>query len=1229
MCVKNSQSNTLKKMKNKKTINNFMKLFLFVTGLALMGFNAQAQWTLNEGFEGGSVPSEWTVFDIDNDGMQWRAYDYGGSAYAGNWVVMCDSYSANNNDWLITPQLSIQDGDIFTFYARAWFGTENLNVKLSTSGTEVANFNVTLEAITGLGTGWTEFTYDLSDYAGQDIHLAFHWVRDTYGIILDEIKVGQAPAMDAGAGSITAPWKYQMVDQPVIPAGTVKNFGNADMDATFQATFQIRDNSLALVYESSSTHTGLLAAGETAPVSFEEWTPTVTGLYQARLFTSLEGDSSQGNDTINMVFQVVEHQGTGGPDAQGYEWISSLVEGGPEYNWIDISETGTSAIMYNVNDFSGDDNFSEPIPIGFDFPFYGLAHAEYHVDINGELLFGSDNNWYKPFPDYGWENDGNPFGYHSPIPGYSEMPNLIAVFWDDLMADEGTGDIFFQSFGEAPNRYHVIQWNNLRFVAGNGGDPTLQFQVILHENGEIVMQYKNVDNGQSGSNVPHVFGQFATIGIQNQTADAGLAFLRPDVVNNQYNGPVPPGNLVQNEMAITFFAGTDNFVPQFSHQEVWNTFEQSMNLTATFTDVSGIASDTLYYNLGDEWQAMTHTSFEEPNIYHYALTDLPKGVTVAYYFVAHDQAGNRGEYRKEETEDYFFKVLPTADTRVLLASPGTRPGFSDYQSTEYNKYVMALDEAGVAYDFFNWAAYESYRFPEDYSIIIAYSSNAGSNQVHDTLSLALMTFMDMGTEANPKNLFMAADNMASAAHPMPNNSPLRKLYSAYFRGGYEVQPNPPIFGGGDGIGGPNNTGYSNGSIIGVAGSPIGSEGVELPVYSNSPDVIYPREAPEMYHGEINNPLIVPSTGFKFHAGPINGDAYSKGQASAIWLDNLIYKSFFISFDLSQFTNDSDINTMIAEALEWFGVDDPVNYVITATAEPQEGGLVEGAGTYPEGSTVDLVASPNAAYSFVEWTEDGEVVSTEMTYSFIASADRDLTAHFLLEEYVIDVTVDPAEGGTAEGAGTYTAGSTVSLLAIPNEGYEFVEWTEDGEVVSTETTYSFIAEADRSLSAQFQLQQFSIEVAVQPEEGGTISGAGTYAWGETAVLTATPADNFIFVNWEEDGVEISTDVEISFVVSADRSLVANFQSTVSTGEIPEAFNIRIYPNPASHLLTIELEQAMTHMEVYNLAGSLIARETIEGQLHLSLDVSGFIPGSYIIRFVSSRGEVSWQKLLIAR
>jgi len=40
---------------------------------------------------------------------------------------------------------------------------------------------------------------------------------------------------------------------------------------------------------------------------------------------------------------------------------------------------------------------------------------------------------------------------------------------------------------------------------------------------------------------------------------------------------------------------------------------------------------------------------------------------------------------------------------------------------------------------------------------------------------------------------------------------------------------------------------------------------------------------------------------------------------ALWLDNLIYKSFYTSFDLSQFTSDDDINMIIGDALDWFDI----------------------------------------------------------------------------------------------------------------------------------------------------------------------------------------------------------------------------------------------------------------------------------------------------------------------
>jgi hypothetical protein len=1134
----------------------FSFLFLRRLTIALMvylvGFNANAQWKLNEGFEGGTIPSSWTIHDANGDNILWRAFEHA-NAHTGNWFAFVDCYTNNGNDWLVTPQLLVDEGDILTFYTRAWFGTEDLNVMLSTSGTAIADFSVTLEAISGIGSTWTQYTYDLSAYDGQSIHLAFHWVQDTYGILVDDVMVGQPEPVDAGMHSIDSPSKYQMIDNEIIPVATIKNYGFSDIVGDIPVSCEIRLGE-TIVYESSATFSGTLAVGETAVVEFAGWLPEVTGVYSVTMFTELEGDNNDANDLMSKIFEVVEHVGIGGPDAQGYRWISSHVDGGPVYDWIDISETGTSAIMYGVDSFHGDDNFSEPIPIGFDFPFYGIGQSTYHVDINGELLFGSDNTWYKPFPNHGWDNDGNPFNYHKPLPGYDEMPNLVAVFWDDLIADEGTGDVYFETFGEAPDRYHVIQWHNLRFVAGNGGTPTLQFQVILHENGDIVMQYKNVANGQSGSNIPHDNGQFATIGIQNQTADAGLSYLRPDVTGNQYFGPIPPGNLVQNESAVKFYVGEDTFPPIFTHKEVWNTFEQHMTLEATFTDVSGIASDTLYYNTGNGWQGVTHSGFESPNKFIYELTDLPLGAAIEYYFAANDNAGNRGVYTKEEGLNFSFSILPTADTRVLLASPGTRVGFSDWQSHEYEKYVMALNDAGVSFDFYNWAAFDSYRFPEQYDIIIGYSPNAVHNNTHDTLALALIEFMDLGTEANPKNVFMASDNMPSAAHPLPNHRPLRKLYTAYFRGAYDPQPNPPSYGGGDGIGGPNINGYSHGSIIGMANSPIGTEGEEISVYSNTPDVIYPRMAPDNYHDEIMNPHIIPGESFQFHGGPHNGNAYSQGRAAAIWLDNLVYKSFFISFDISQFTNDNDIITMIGEALEWFGIDDPVNYVVTAVAEPEEGGSIEGAGTYPEDTVVELIA-------------------------------------------------------------------------IPAEGYDFVEWTENGDVVSTDAEYSFTITGDRSLVAHFQIQEFEVTVVAEPAEGGIVEGAGTYFYGQTAELKAIPAEHYQFINWEEEGVEVSGETEFAFNVTASRNLVANFELISSVRDISQTNGMKVFPNPASHNIQVELNDHFDQLRIYNITGVLVYEKTIDGTGLVSVDISGLVPGIYIVRATAANGTFALERLMI--
>lgn len=69
------------------------------------------------------------------------------------------------------------------------------------------------------------------------------------------------------------------------------------------------------------------------------------------------------------------------------------------------------------------------------------------------------------------------------------------------------------------------------------------------------------------------------------------------------------------------------------------------------------------------------------------------------------------------------------------------------------------------------------------------------------------------------------------------------------------------------------------------------------------------------------------------------------------------------------------------------------HAITLTAEPAEGGMVTGGGEVAHGQMVTVTAVANPDYTFLHWTENGEVVSMAGSYSFTAVADRALVAHF--------------------------------------------------------------------------------------------------------------------------------------------------------------------------------------------------------------------------------------------
>ena len=156
----------------------------------------------------------------------------------------------------------------------------------------------------------------------------------------------------------------------------------------------------------------------------------------------------------------------------------------------------------------------------------------------------------------------------------------------------------------------------------------------------------------------------------------------------------------------------------------------------------------------------------------------------------------------------------------------------------------------------------------------------------------------------------------------------------------------------------------------------------------------------------------------------------------------------------------------------------VNYDLTITTT--KGGEVtspgEGTLTYDEGTVVILVVFPHTGYRFVDWTGDVGTVaninsaSTTITmqgnYEITANFEAILPVHYSL-------TTSSTAGGsvTTPGEGTfpYGEGTDIDLVATPDAGYRFVEWTGDvssiADVNNASTTVTM--NADYSITANFE------------------------------------------------------------------------------------------------------------------------------------------------------------------
>ena len=187
-------------------------------------------------------------------------------------------------------------------------------------------------------------------------------------------------------------------------------------------------------------------------------------------------------------------------------------------------------------------------------------------------------------------------------------------------------------------------------------------------------------------------------------------------------------------------------------------------------------------------------------------------------------------------------------------------------------------------------------------------------------------------------------------------------------------------------------------------------------------------------------------------------------------------------------------------------------------------------TYDNGTVVALTATPDAGSTFSGWTGDCDG-SGHVTIN----SDKSCTATFTLNTYTLTINAAGTGSGTTTGAGTYNSGQTATVSATANTGSTFTGWT--GPNAAECGSGSVLMNADKSCTANFTLNTYTLALTTAGTGSGTVNGAGTYNYNQTATVSASANTGSTFTGWT--GPNAAECGSGSVLMNADKSCTANF------------------------------------------------------------------------------------------
>ena len=298
-------------------------------------------------------------------------------------------------------------------------------------------------------------------------------------------------------------------------------------------------------------------------------------------------------------------------------------------------------------------------------------------------------------------------------------------------------------------------------------------------------------------------------------------------------------------------------------------------------------------------------------------------------------------------------------------------------------------------------------------------------------------------------------------------------------------------------------------------------------------------------------------------------------------------------------------------------------------------------TIKKGTSTTAIATANTGYMFKNWTVNGNIVSTDATYTFTANENMNLVANFY-KVYTVSISSSNNSYGKAyignnenETTITVEAGSSVKLTAVAFDGYKFTGWKEGRKVISTDAIYTISnISSDIVYTANFAAKTNSnlafekTDVDYSDIDNGSFTNTASSSDSEGAITYAITESSEAGVATINATTGVVTFLKVgSITVTATQEAWGNYLETsisyslniTPTGiEESETDNTAIF---ASNGAIVVESNDVVKVDIFNMGGALIKSTTCSGNCTIEIN-----KGIYIVK-VSAGTESKVERVIV--